>query len=62
MRTTPGSVMADSASGASMAAATVAADCSAWGCLRRKFNPVALACQLHGEQAAHEAGAQNCEG
>ena len=26
------------------------------------LNPVALACQLYGEQAAHEAGAQNCEG
>ncbi len=46
MRTTPGSVTADSASGASMAAATVAAELLGLGAAGvENLNPVALARQ-----------------
>jgi hypothetical protein len=59
MRTTPGSVMADSASGASMAAATRAAAPSPSGPWASRGRCGDRAGQGQGQQAAHEAAAQN---
>ncbi len=60
MRTTPGSVMADSASGASMAAATRGGGTIGIGAFGFKhFHAVTFSRQLQSQQAAHQAGARN---